>query len=29
MTRIGLLEKCLTFDKVPTVFDSLKQSSLI
>ena len=29
MTRILLFTKCLTFDKIPTVFDSFKQSSLI
>ena len=29
MTRICLLTKCLTFDKIPTVFDSFKHSSLI
>ena len=28
MTRILLFTKCLTFDKIPTVFDSFKQSSL-
>ena len=29
MTRICLLTKCLTFDKIPTVLDSFKHSSLI
>ena len=29
MTRLWLLTKCLTFDKIPTVFNSFKQSSLI
>ena len=29
MTRICLLTKCLTFNKIPTVFDSFKQNSLI
>ena len=29
MTRICLLTKCLTFDKIPIVFDSFKQSSKI
>ena len=28
MTRICLLTKCLTFDKIPTVLDSFKHSSL-
>ena len=29
MARTWLSTKCLTFDKIPTVFDSFKQSSLI
>ena len=29
MTRILLFSKCLTFDRIPTVFDDYKQSSLI
>ena len=29
MIRIWLSTKCLTFDKIPTVFDSFKQSLLI
>ena len=27
MTRISLLTKCLTFNKIATVFDGFKQSS--